>query len=89
MARKHIGFAHELAQRLTQGDAADRELLTEIVLRGDLGSGRIDAAMDAMANQILDLVVERNAEFLPQAAIGRMCCHAVRGSIPSWLTALV
>ena len=53
-------LAHQLAQRFADGDAADFQFASELVLGGDLQAGVVLPGRDAMADDLLNLVIERN-----------------------------
>jgi hypothetical protein len=82
-------LTHQLAQRFPQRDAADGELLAEVVFGRNLRAGRIEAAVNAMANQVLDLVIERDPQFLAESAFGRVSCHGSARQHTIGLTQLV
>ena len=57
-------FADELAQRLAQRDAADASSCRQVVLRRDLRAGPVLPVVDAMAEEMLDLVIQGDARVL-------------------------
>ena len=59
-------FADQLAQRLAQGHAADRQLVRQIVFRRNLCARPVLPVVNPVAEQMLDLVIQRDARFFAE-----------------------
>jgi hypothetical protein len=77
-------FAHQLAERLADRDTADLQFTSELVLRGNLQPRSILARGDTVADDLFDLVIQRDDAVLPArgmnggsgyACLGHGCEH--------------
>src|SRR5207248_11430071 len=65
--------ADELAERVADRHATDGEFVAQFVFRRDLRSGRILAVEDAVAQQVVNLMVERKTRLTSQRRAAAPC----------------